>query len=108
VLFILLPLWLGSLGFFMGMPFPTALRWVGQRQPGVVPWLWGINSLMSVMGSALAIALAIHLGFHATLLVAAGLYGLAGAALALEMRQAHQARQTEPRCSAAAGALEAG
>jgi hypothetical protein len=77
----------GTLGFCMGMPFPTALRWAGARQQGVVPWLWGINGLTSVLGSALAIALAIHLGFHITLLVAAGLYGLAGATLAVETRQ---------------------
>jgi hypothetical protein len=78
----------GLLGFFMGMPFPSGLRWAGTRQPGIVPWLWGINGLMSVQGSALAIALAIHVGFRFTLLVAAGLYGLAGLALALELRRA--------------------
>ncbi len=78
----------GALGFFMGMPFPTALRWAGARQPGVVPWLWGLNGLMSVLGSAVAIALAIHLGFQVTLLAAGGLYGLAGVALAREVRQA--------------------
>jgi hypothetical protein len=89
----------GSLGFFMGMPFPTALRWAGARQPGVVPWLWGINGLMSVLGSAVAIALAIHLGFHITLLVAAGLYGIAGATLALELRQVEQ---PQPKPSPAA------
>jgi hypothetical protein len=80
----------GGLGFFMGMPFPTALRWAGARQPGVVPWLWGINGLMSVLGSAVAIALAIHLGFQITLLAAAALYGLAGVALAAEMRLAER------------------
>ena len=78
----------GALGFLMGMPFPTALRWVGARQPGVVPWLWGVNGLMSVLGSALALALAIHLGFHVTLAAAAGLYALAGVSLAREARRA--------------------
>jgi hypothetical protein len=47
---------------------------------------------MSVMGSALSIALAIHIGFRVTLFVAAMLYGLAGVALAREVRQAVGAR----------------
>jgi hypothetical protein len=46
-----------------------------------------------------AIALAIHLGFHITLLVAAGLYGIAGVTLALELRQVEQ---PQPKPSPAA------
>jgi len=70
---------LAPLAFLMGMPFPTGVRQAGAQRPGVVPWLWGINGVMSVMGSALSIALAIHLGIRATLLIAAGCYALAGA-----------------------------
>ncbi len=66
------------LGFLLGMPFPTGIRRVGSRQPGVVPWLWGINGVMSVLGSALAVAAAIHWGLTATMLLAAGCYGVAG------------------------------
>ncbi len=68
---------LAPLAFLMGIPFPTGVRLAGIRRPGVVPWLWGINGVMSVMGSALSIAVAIHLGVRATLLVAAGCYALA-------------------------------
>lgn len=74
------------LGFLMGMPFPQAMRWAGEHRPGVVPWLWGINGVTSVLGSALSTALAIHTGFRVVLLVAAGLYGVAGAALAQQVR----------------------
>lgn len=76
----------GALGFVMGMPFPVGMRWAGTRQPGVVPWLWGVNGLMSVLGSALAIALAIHFGFRLTLFLAAGVYGLAWVVLTREVR----------------------
>jgi hypothetical protein len=76
------------LGFVMGMPFPLGMRWAGTHQPGVVPWLWGINGVMSVMGSALAIALAIHISFQITLVIAAVTYGLAGVFLAAEVRSA--------------------
>ncbi len=69
---------LSILGFLMGMPFPTGVRWAGTHRPGVVPWLWGVNGVMSVLGSALATAISIHVGFQITLLIAAGVYGLAG------------------------------
>lgn len=68
---------LAPLAFLMGIPFPTGVRLAGARRPGVVPWLWGINGVTSVMGAALSIALAIHLGIQATLLVGAGCYALA-------------------------------
>ena len=67
----------------MGMPFPSGIRWAGQRQPTVVPWLWGINGVTSVLGSALATALAIHVGFRLTLLAAALVYATVGALFAL-------------------------
>ena len=78
---------LAPLGFLMGMPFPLGMRWAGMHHPGVVPWLWGVNGVMSVLGSALSIALAIHFGLRITLFIAVGLYGLAGIALARETGQ---------------------
>jgi len=79
---------LAPLSFLMGMPFPLGMRWAGVHRPGVVPWLWGINGVMSVLGSALSVALAIHVGLRITLMAAAGLYGLAGVLLAREVHQA--------------------
>ncbi len=78
-------LMLAALGFFMGIPFPVGMRWSGARWPGVVPWLWGVNGIMSVFGSALATALAIHAGFRVTLLCAAVVYALAALLLTKEL-----------------------
>ncbi len=72
---------LAPMSFLMGVPFPLGMRWAGKHRSGIVPWLWGVNGVMSVTGSALAIALAIHIGLRLTLLVAALLYGLAGLAM---------------------------
>lgn len=69
---------LAILGFLMGIPFPTGIRLEGRRHSTVVPWLWGINGIMSVLGSALATALSIHIGFRLTLVGAALVYALAG------------------------------
>ena len=79
---------LSVLGFLMGIPFPTGIRWAGRRQPTVVPWLWGINGVTSVLGSALATALSIHVGFRATLFVAALVYGGAAVLFTLAVRRA--------------------
>jgi hypothetical protein len=81
---------LAPLGFLMGIPFPLGMRWAGTHRPGVVPWLWGVNGTLSVLGSALSIALAIHVGLRATLLVSAGLYGLAGLLLTQETNREHK------------------
>jgi len=68
---------LAVMGFLMGMPFPVGIRWVGRRQPTRIPWLWAINGVTSVLGSALATALSIHVGFNLTLVVATIVYAAA-------------------------------
>jgi hypothetical protein len=63
---------LAPLGFLMGMPFPTGLRLVG-----TVEWAWALNAAASVLGSVLAIVIAIHFGLLITLACAAGAYAVA-------------------------------
>ena len=53
-------------GFFMGMPFPRAARFVGEY----IDWGFAVNGVASVFGAALAVFIAIHLGFVATLATA--------------------------------------
>jgi len=75
-----LPLWARGLvtaamvmplGFFMGMPFPTGIRMVAEHDKNAVPWMWGVNGGMTVLGSILAIILAIGMNFTVVLLSAA-------------------------------------
>ena len=71
---------LAPLGFLMGMPFPLGLRLLDRMGPQwgqLVPWVWGINGATSVLGSVLAISIAINFGFRATMLVGLGIYGAA-------------------------------
>jgi hypothetical protein len=65
------------LGFVMGMPFPGGLRIANQVDPEGIAAFWGANAVASVLGSALAMAMAINVGFSAALLLGAALYGLA-------------------------------
>jgi hypothetical protein len=63
------------LGFLMGFPFPLGIRLLKRmRMEGHIPWMWGLNGVGSVLGSALTIAVAIGFGFTQALLVGAGCY----------------------------------
>ncbi len=60
------------LGLLMGMPFPTGLRLVK-----TVEWAWALNAAASVLGSVMAMIIAIHFGLTVTLACAAVAYVLA-------------------------------
>ena len=65
------------LAFFMGIPFPTALRQVHRRSRPLVPWACGINGFASVTAAVLGMFLAISLGFTFLSLIALTGYILA-------------------------------
>ena len=65
------------LAFLMGMPFPLGLSRLAAESPAFIPWAWGINGCASVLSALLAGLLAVHFGFAAVLMVAAGLYAVA-------------------------------
>lgn len=74
---------LAPLGLVMGMPFPLGLRVLNRVDPGLIPWAWAINGYTSVLGSVMAVVLAIEIGFMMTIFIAAGVYatGVIGYAL---------------------------
>jgi len=66
------------LGFAMGMPFPTGLRTLAEDpQQGSIEWAWAMNAASSVLGSVLAIVIAILFGFNVTLACGAAAYAIA-------------------------------
>ncbi len=77
------------LGFVMGMPFPTGLRALGAAArvefPGgvnagkdnAVEWAWAMNAAASVLGSVLAMVIAIQFGLTVTLACGVAAYLLA-------------------------------
>jgi hypothetical protein len=75
------------LGLLMGMPFPLGLRAAGALGDGQVAGAWAVNGVMTVVGSVLAMALAIQWGFSSVLIAGGLAYALsAGMALWLGMR----------------------
>jgi spermidine synthase len=76
------------LGFIMGMPFPTGLRALAalpapefpagrDASNNSVEWAWAMNAAASVLGSVLAMVIAIQFGLTATLACGAVAYLLA-------------------------------
>jgi hypothetical protein len=49
----------------MGVLFPQRMRRIERIDPALVPWAWGANSAASVIGSIVALIIAVHFGFSA-------------------------------------------
>ena len=64
-------------GFFMGIPFPLALRTLGEEDESLIPWAWAVNGCFSVLAPLLAMMLAMAAGFNFVLWAGAGFYFLA-------------------------------
>lgn len=65
---------IAPLGLLMGVPFPSGMIRVSESDERAVPWMWGVNGGASVLGSIVAILLAINFGFTQVLLLAGLIY----------------------------------
>lgn len=65
---------IAPLGILMGMPLPLAIRRIAPYHQDFIPWAWAINGLFSVLGTVLAILIAIFSGYNKVLLVGAICY----------------------------------
>jgi len=54
-------------GFMMGTAFPSGLRLLRLTNPSALEWAWAMNAAASVLGSALAVVISIHLGIWQTM-----------------------------------------
>jgi hypothetical protein len=73
------------MGLMLGMFMPLGIACVSREHPRLVPWAWGINGLGSVVGTTLAVVLAMLWGFTVVACSAAVLY-LVGTALMVGTR----------------------
>lgn len=62
------------LGFVLGTAFPLGLRRLAGWNPELIPWAWAVNGATSVLGSVLAMAVAINSGFTVVLLIGGLVY----------------------------------
>jgi hypothetical protein len=69
----------------MGMPFPMGLSRVASLEPGWLPWCWGVNGFLSVVGASAAPLLAVGLGFGGVIALAMAAYVAAGLLFSLTL-----------------------
>ena len=61
-------------GMLMGIPLPAGMRLLAAVRPELIPWAWGMNGALSVVGATLAVFIAMNWGFSVTLVCGAALY----------------------------------
>ena len=62
-------------GVVAGIPFPSAVQWLKNLgMENLIPWMYGINGVGSVVGSALSLLVATSFGFQQALLASAACY----------------------------------
>lgn len=66
----------GLPGVVLGFLFPLGLRRVLAVAPEAAAWCWGVNGVLSVVGSGAAVFLSVSWGIGATLACAAAVYGV--------------------------------
>ncbi|MGQ0761389.1 MAG: hypothetical protein ACT4OT_05160 [Acidobacteriota bacterium] len=71
---------LAPLGLAMGMPFPRGLKETGEGPLPAPPFYWGLNGIMSVIGSVTTVFVALSWGFQAAMLMGSACYVLAAVA----------------------------
>ncbi len=67
----------GSIGFFMGIPFPSVIKVLGKNEHSTIPAAWAINGFFSVFASPTAVLLSIEIGFTGLFFISASSYLLA-------------------------------
>ena len=79
---------IAPLGIVLGMFFPLGVKLAADANPMLVPWAWGINGCTTVVGTILAVIVAISWDFRGVTLLSLAIYALGVAA----MRWARAAR----------------
>ena len=64
--------------FFMGIPYPNGLDSLQETKPHLLPWAWGMNGGLSLVGSALARLLSVANGFPVLLKLGIVIYLMVG------------------------------
>jgi hypothetical protein len=71
---------IAPLGLAMGMPFPRGLQKAGQGSLPAPAFYWGLNGIMSVIGSVATVVVALSFGFQIAMLIGSACYLVASLA----------------------------
>lgn len=62
-------------GFLLGIPFPSGIQFLKQSNlESLIPWMYGLNGIMSVLGSVLAVIFSMLFGFTPTFFIGLSFY----------------------------------
>jgi len=62
-------------GFLLGIPFPTGIQLLKQNDlVKYIPWMYGVNGIMSVVGSVIAVIISMVWGFKMSFFTGLGMY----------------------------------
>lgn len=79
---------LAPLGFVMGMAFPLGISRLNEADSGgMIPYVWGINSVMSVLATVVATVIAVGSGYTTGLMAGFAAYALAALTCAFKWRK---------------------
>ena len=88
-------------GFFMGMPFPMAMKLAETQRPGLAAWLWGINGAASICASVLAVMISSSRGISVAWWTGVAAYVVAAALVLADARGLPAATSERPAPAAA-------
>jgi MFS family permease len=74
------------MGVGLGMPLPAGIALLGRHRPEHLAWAWAINGATSVLGSVVAMLIALTVGFRVVVLTGAACYVVALALARLSAR----------------------
>src|SRR5215472_11219696 len=72
-------LFIAPLGLLMGMPFPRRLQDTGRGPLPAPPFYWGLNGILSVIGSVSPVFIALLAGFQVAMFIGCACYLVAAA-----------------------------
>jgi SAM-dependent methyltransferase len=72
--------------FFMGVPYPNGLDSLQETKPHLLPWAWGMNGGLSLVGSAMARLLSVSSGFPVLLQLGIVVYLMVGVLFPINQR----------------------
>lgn len=64
----------GVMAFLMGVGFPSGVRLLGSSGARSIPWVWALNGGASILGSIIAMAISMGLGYRIALMLGGGVY----------------------------------
>jgi spermidine synthase len=77
-------------GFLLGIPFPSCIQLLKQgNMEKYIPWMYGVNGAMSVLGSVLAVILSFVFGFSMAFFAGLSLYLIIFILLSFTSRESH-------------------